>query len=162
MNDIILKDISSMIYEARNKYVILDSDLAKLFGVETRVLNQTVKRNCEKFDNNVYFRITESEYINLKLVLSTSRDDLKSQFVTSSLENNYGGSRKGHTVFTREGVSILSSIMRSDRVKEVTKEILYEFDKLENENSLIIKGHNIKSMISVKKWYKRDKSSCKK
>ncbi|MBR1377212.1 MAG: ORF6N domain-containing protein [Bacilli bacterium] len=149
MNDIVVKEnISSMIYEVRGKYVILDSDLAKLFGVETKYLNRIVKRNYGKFLNNNCFELLFDEYETLSRCQNvTLNTTLRSQSATL---NNSGRGRNlkyPHRALTREGISILSSIMRSDRVKEVAKELLYEFDKLENKDNLIIKGQNIENMI---------------
>lgn len=71
-----------MIYEIRGKQVILDSDLAKLYDVETKRINEAVKNNIDRFPENFMFRITEKEYNSLKSIISTSK----------------GGSRKGHNV----------------------------------------------------------------
>ena len=88
MNEIIEKElkIENMIYEIRSKQVMLDSDLAKLYHVETKRINESVKNNIEKFPERYAFRINEEEY-----------NSLKSKFSTSKIR---GGSRKGHTVFT--------------------------------------------------------------
>ena len=84
MNEMIEKEnvtIENMIYEVRGKQVMLDSDLAKLYGCKngTKVINQALNRNIERFPKDFYFQLTKDEYKNLK-----------SQFVTSS-SNNYGG-----------------------------------------------------------------------
>lgn len=89
MNKIVLSDnikIENMIYEIRGKQVMLDFDLATLYGCKngTKEINQAVKNNIEKFPERYCFRITEKEYSSLKSKVLTSR----------------GGSRKGHTVFT--------------------------------------------------------------
>ncbi|MBR1376811.1 MAG: ORF6N domain-containing protein [Bacilli bacterium] len=169
MNDIVVKEnISSMIYEVRDKYVILDSDLAKLFGVETKRINETVRNNKFKFDGFT-FKLTDEEseellilkinqnktshnkYFDQKVNYIVPINDQKGNFLVDEIDqknvDKRGGKYKNPRVFTREGVSILSSIMRSARVKEVAKEILSEFDKLESENNIIIKGQNIESMI---------------
>lgn len=77
--------IQSKIYEIRGQKVMLDRDLAELYGVETRVLNQAVKRNMERFPDDFMFQLTAIEW-----------ENLKSQFVTSS----WGGSRKIPSAFT--------------------------------------------------------------
>ena len=81
MENSILKQtaIESLIYEIRGQKVMLDRDLAKMYGVETKVLNQAVKRNMKRFPEDFMFQLTPEEY-----------DILKSQFVTSS----WGGTRK--------------------------------------------------------------------
>ena len=118
MNDIIPKEsisVENMIYEIRGKQVMLDSDLARLYNVETKRINEAVKNNPNKFPERFSFRITEVEYNNLKSKISTS-----------SL-NNYGGSRKGHTVFTEQGVAMLATILKSKVATEVSIRIMDAF-----------------------------------
>ena len=118
MNDIISKEsisVENMIYEIRGKQVMLDSDLARLYNVETKRINEAVKNNPNKFPERFSFRITEVEYNNLKSKISTS-----------SL-NNYGGSRKGHTVFTEQGVAMLATILKSKVATEVSIRIMDAF-----------------------------------
>ena len=92
-------DIKDIIYEIRGQYVMLDSDLAKIYEVETKRINEAVKNNPQKFPERYYFRITENEYNHLKSNFSTSKEK--------------GGSRKGHSAFTEEGVWMLSTILKS-------------------------------------------------
>lgn len=89
MNSVIIKDevvIEKLIYEVRGKYVMLDSDLARLYETETKRINEAIYRNKEKFPERFCFRITEEEYKTLKSQIATSK----------------GGSRKGHSVFTEQ------------------------------------------------------------
>ena len=95
--------LKDMIYEIREKQVMLDSDLAKLYKVETKVFNQTIKRNIERFPIEYCFKLNENEYQNLR-----------SQFVTSSLNNNYGGRRYLPYVFTEYGITMLAGILKSN------------------------------------------------
>lgn len=116
MNEIIVdknKKIENMIYEIRGKQVMLDSDLADLYGCKngTKEINQAVKNNTEKFPERYCFRITEKEY-----------SSLKSKFLTSR-----GGSRKGHTVFTEQGVYMLATILKSKVASEITIAIMDTF-----------------------------------
>ena len=114
MNNIIVKDevnIENLIYEVRGKQVMLDSDLARLYHTETRRINEAVNRNKAKFPERFCFRITESEY-----------NFLKSQFATSK-----GGSRKGHTVFTEQGVAMLATILKTDVATKVSIAIMDAF-----------------------------------
>lgn len=90
-------DIKDMIYNVRDKQVMLDSDLAKLYHVDTKRINEAVSRNKEKFPERFCFRITEKEY-----------NYLKSQIATSK-----GGARKGHTAFTEQGVAMIATILKS-------------------------------------------------
>ncbi|MCM1287546.1 MAG: ORF6N domain-containing protein [Clostridium sp.] len=111
-------DIKNMIYVVRNQQVMLDSDLAMLYQVETKVLNQAVKRNISRFPERFRFQLTKEEY-----------ENLKSQFVTSSLEedNGYGGRRKLPFVFTEQGISMLSAVLRSDVAIRVSIRIMDTF-----------------------------------
>ena len=120
MNSVVIEDkrIENMIYEIRGKQVMLDSDLAKLYKCKngTKVINQAVSRNIERFPDDFYFQLTSLEYKNLK-----------SQFVTSSLENNYGGVRKLPYVFTEQGVAMLSSVLRTEVASSVSINIMRAF-----------------------------------
>ena len=90
-NDLIPSDrIFKIIYIIRNEKVILDSDLAALYGVETRRLNEQVRRNIDKFPEDFMFQLTKEEF-----------DNLKSQIATSS--SGWGGRRKPPLVFTEHG-----------------------------------------------------------
>lgn len=99
----------------REQKVMIDSDLAKLYGVETRVLNQAVKRNLERFPEDFMFQLNKEEF-----------ENLKSQSVTSS-SGNYGGRRKLPYVFTEQGVAMLSSVLNSERAVQVNIAIMRTF-----------------------------------
>ena len=114
MNNTMVKDevnIENLIYEVRGKQVMLDSDLAMLYHTETKRINEAVNRNKAKFPERFCFRITESEY-----------NFLKSQIATSK-----GGSRKGHTVFTEQGVAMLATILKTDVATKVSIAIMDAF-----------------------------------
>ncbi len=93
-------EIRNQIHHIRGKAVMLDSDLAHLYQVETRTLNQAVRRNIERFPEDFMFQLTKAEF-----------DNLISQNVTSS---SHGGRRKLPLVFTEQGVAMLSSVLRSE------------------------------------------------
>jgi len=119
MNEIIEKEnlvIENMIYEIRGVEVMLDSDLAKLYQVETKRINEAVKNNPAKFPKRFSFRITEEEY---------NYNSLKSKISTSK-----GGSRKGHTVFTEQGIYMLATILKSNVATEVSIAIMDTFVKM--------------------------------
>lgn len=123
-------DIKRLIRVVRGQQVMLDSDLAMLYGVETRSLNQAVKRNIERFPDDFMFQMTKSEWHYLKSQNYThestdNKDDtnLKSQIVISS----WGGSRSIPFVFTRNGVGMLSSVLKSKTAIEVNKRIMRAF-----------------------------------
>jgi len=94
---------------------MFDSDLAELYGVETKALNQAVKRNMSRFPGDFMFQTSRDEFLNLK-----------SQFVTSS----WGGKRKPPFVFTEQGVAMLSSVLKSERAVQVNIQIMRTFTKL--------------------------------
>jgi hypothetical protein len=107
--------VTSKIYIVRNKKIMLDRDLAELYEVETRVLNQAVSRNMERFPGEFMFQLTQEEF-----------EILKSQIVTSS----WGGTRKIPFAFTEYGVAMLSSILRSKWAIQVNIQIMLVFSKI--------------------------------
>jgi hypothetical protein len=111
--------IQNMIYEFRGQKVMLDRDLADLYGIELRSLNQAVKRNMERFPSDFMFQLTNEEWNSLRL---------RSQFVIS--KNNQGGRRYAPYAFTEQGVSMLSSVINSKRAIEVNINIMRAFVKL--------------------------------
>ena len=110
-----LDQVERSIYMIRENKVMLDSELATLYGVETRVLNQAVRRNIDRFPNDFMFELTRDEF-----------DNLISQIGTSS-SRNYGGRRKLPLVFTEQGVAMLSSVLNSDRAVQVNIAIMRAF-----------------------------------
>lgn len=111
------ENIRNLIYTIRGKQVMLDSDVARLYHYETKKINQTVKRNIERFPEKFCFQLSESEM-----------ENLRSQFVTSSLENeNYGGRRYLPYVFTEQGIAMLSGLLRNDIAIKVSINIMDAF-----------------------------------
>ena len=107
-----LELIQSKIYEIRGQRVMLDFDLAVLYQVETRVLNQAVKRNIKRFPSDFMFQLTPDEWV-----------ILKSQFVISS----WGGTRKLPFAFTEQGLAMLSGVLNSDIAIQVNINIMRAF-----------------------------------
>lgn len=125
--------IKNLIYVIRGQQVMLAGDLARLYQVETRTLNQAVKRNIARFPENFRFELTEEEYL-----------ILKSQFVISSLEDEgtHGGRRYLPYVFTEQGIAMLSAVLRSDVAIQVSIRIMNTFVEMRRfmtNNSLIFK-----------------------
>lgn len=110
MNELQL--IQSKIYEIRGQKVMLDFDLAELYQVETRVLNQSVKRNLKRFPSDFMFQLIADEW-----------EILKSQFVISS----WGGTRKLPYAFTEQGLAMLSGVLNSDIAIQVNINIMRAF-----------------------------------
>lgn len=107
--------VLNKIYLIRNQKVMLDNDLALLYQVETRRLNEQVKRNNDRFPEDFMFQLTKEEF-----------DILKSQFATS----NWGGRRKLPYAFSEHGVLMLSSVLNSKRAIEVNIQIMRIFSKV--------------------------------
>lgn len=107
--------INSKIYILRDHKVMLDFDLAEMYGIETRVFNQSVARNSERFPDDFRFQLTKEEFQNLT-----------SHIVTSS----WGGTRKPPYAFTEQGVAMLSGVLRSERAIQVNIEIMRAFVKM--------------------------------
>jgi hypothetical protein len=157
MNDLKKK---TMIYEIRGYQVMLDADLAKIYQVETKVMNQAVKRNKSRFPSEFMFQLTQTEYDNLKSQFATS--NLKSQIVTSS----WGGRRKLPSAFTEHGVIMLSSVLNSkiatqiniavvkafiDMRRYIAKPVREKLDNLEKVMMLHIDdtNHNFKKHAAI-------------
>ena len=137
MNNTVVSDnikIENMIYEIRGKQVMLDSDLADLYGCKngTKEINQAVKNNIEKFPKRYCFRITEKEYSSLKSKILTSK----------------GGSRKGHTVFTEQGVYMLATILKGKLATSITIAIMDAFVAMKSIiNTSLIEQKYINSLV---------------
>ena len=126
-----VNDIAQRIYTIRGLKVMLYRDLAELYEVETRVLNQSVRRHLKRFPEDFMFQLTKAEF-----------GDLKSQFVTSS----WGGVRKMPLGFTEQGVAMLSGILNSDRAIEVNIQIMRAFVQLRH---LVINNAELKRELEA-------------
>ena len=125
MNNLVpIERIESKIFLIRGQKVMLDRDLAELYDVPTKVLNQAVRRNISRFPEDFMFQLTWDEIERLRSQIVTS--NLKSQFVTSS----WGGVRKLPYAFTEHGVAMLSSVLKSERAAQVNIAIMRAFVKL--------------------------------
>lgn len=109
--------LGDLIYFIRDQRVMLDRDLATLYGVETKVLNQAVKRNISRFPIDFMFQLNEIE-----------EESLRSQFVTSN--GSKGGQRYQSYVFTELGIAMLSSVLRSDQAIQTNIAIMRTFFEL--------------------------------
>ncbi len=170
------------IFVIRGVQVMIDRDIAELYGVETRRLNEQVKRNIERFPAEFMFQLTREEIDNLKSQIATSReiDSVKSQFVTSpkinsvmsqfatSRNNIYagqeGGTRKLPFAFTEHGCAMLSSVLKSETAVQVSIQIMKAFVSMRHfvqSNSQIfaelksIREHQLNTDIHLKESDKR-------
>jgi hypothetical protein len=128
--------INNKIYFIRENKVMLDKDLAELYGVTTGNLNKAVKRNIKRFPEDFMFQLNKIEFENLKF-----------QFGTSS----WGGTRKLPAAFTEQGVAMLSGILNSDRAINVNIQIMHIFSKvrkiLSNDLNLKLEIEDIKRKL---------------
>jgi len=115
MNIIPVENITGLIYLIRGKKVMLDRDLAALYGVETKRLKEQVKRNIERFPEDFMFELTKEE-----------TENLRSQIATSS----WGGTRYSPMAFTEHGVLMISSVLKSDKAIQVNIQIMRAFTRL--------------------------------
>jgi len=145
-NDI--STVENRIITIRGQRVILDSDLAQVYGVETKRLNEAVKLNADRFPNDFAFVLTQAEVTNLK-----------SQFATSSF--GHGGSRKPASAFTEHCAIMVASILRSKKASEMSIFVVRAFVKIREhllsqvelesrpaqiENALLSHDHNIQEL----------------
>ena len=130
MNEII--QIQNLIYEIRGIKVMLDSDLAKLYGVETKRLNEAVKRNIVRFPNHYMFQLTEEEFSSLRSQIATSKE-------------GKGGRRYMPYVFSEQGVAMLSSVLNSEIAIQMNIKIIDTFVNMRHfalENKELTKRFN--------------------
>jgi len=136
MNTELIRD---KIIVVRGHRVLLDRDIAKLYGVETKVLKQAVRRNMQRFPGDFMFELSKEETLNLR-----------SQFVTSS----HGGNRYSPFAFTEQGVAMLSSVLKSDKAIEVNIAIMRAFvilrQNLLNLDELKIKIVEMEREMNIK------------
>jgi hypothetical protein len=125
-------EITAKIFLVRDKKVMLDSDLAKLYGVPTGLLNLAVKRNIDRFPLDFMFQLTKEETASLILQIAISN-------------KGRGGRRKVPYVFTEQGVAMLSSVLNSKRAIQVNIEIMRAFAKI---REMILSYHELQKKIS--------------
>ena len=168
-NDSRLMPIENLIHIVRGEQVMLDSDLAKLYGVETRVLNQAVKRNIERFPLDFMFQLNKDEAENLKVQIATTSSrsqnvilkdnlgDLKSQNLTSNPRSQNATLKQGHNIkylpyaFTENGVAMLSSVLRSKTAIEVNIRIMRAFTAM--RSFLMSNAHIFQRLETVEHNY---------
>lgn len=140
-NIVPIERVINKIFLIRGKKVMMDRDLAELYEVETRVLNQAVRRNMNRFPSDFMFQLTKKE-----------TDLWKSQIVMSSGDKK--GLRKSPLVFTEQGVAMLSSVLNSDRAIKVNIQIIRTFTKLREllstNKELRIKVENMEKKYDTK------------
>ncbi|MDD5097453.1 MAG: ORF6N domain-containing protein [Candidatus Omnitrophica bacterium] len=145
--------IATRIAEIRGKRVMLDWDLAKLYGVKLKRLNEQVKRNIKRFPDDFMFQLTSAEFESIKFqieainesassqIVIKDRPNLKSQFVTSS----WGGTRKLPYAFTEQGVAMLSGVVNSDKAINMNIAIMRAFVDV---RKILLKQGNINEQLT--------------
>lgn len=129
--------IKNLIYVIRGQQVMMDSDLATLYQVETRNLNKAMKRNMDRFPEDFCFQLTKEEYTNLMFQIGTSS--------SQESENTHGGRRKLPYVFTEQGISMLSAVLHSEIAVKVSVKIMRAFVEMRRfmaNNSLVLNRIN--------------------
>ncbi len=126
--------IQEKIHEIRGVRVMLDSDLAALYGVETKVLNRAVKRNAERFPERFMFQLTNQELANLRFQIGTS--------------TGWGGSRYLPYAFTEQGVAMLSAVLRSPTAVQVSISIMDAFVAM--RNYLLTQAHESAEIAALR------------
>jgi hypothetical protein len=148
MDNLLPQAIENKIYLIRNMEVMLDSDLAEIYGVETRIINQAVQRNPEKFPDDLMFEISLVEF-----------ENLRSQNVTSS----WGGRRYSPKVFTEQGVYMLATVLKSQKAIGVTLAIMRTFTKIRryaiSHNELVSQIQELRQELVQSKVWTKDRLS---
>jgi phage regulator Rha-like protein len=125
--------LGQLIYEIRGERVMLDSDLASIYGVETKALNRAVNRNRDRFPKDFVFQLSENEWKNLRYQIGTSSSNRKQQSVryqigTSSL--SHGGRRSRPYVFTEHGAIMAANVLNSRRAVQMSVFVVRAFLKM--------------------------------
>ena len=152
----IIQSIQNRIYEIRNERVMLDFDLATLYEVEARVLNQAVKRNLKRFPKDFMFQLNKDEFESLRFQIETSNQNLISQIVISSSHKDPSsqivmmGIPKNRTgkylpyAFTEQGVAMLSGVLNSDKAINMNIAIMRAFVEI---RKIILKQTDLKEQL---------------
>ena len=141
----IIKSIQNRIYEIRGERVMMDKDIASLYEIEVRMLNQAVKRNIKRFPKDFMFQLTREEFEELKFQIETleSNDSSRSQFVT--LKTGRGSNVKYFPyAFTEQGVAMLSGILNSDKAIAMNIAIMRAFVEIRR---VLIQGSDLKTQL---------------
>ncbi|MBP5487388.1 MAG: ORF6N domain-containing protein [Bacteroidales bacterium] len=127
MTDVSTVDVEARMIILRNQSVIADADVADLYGIETRAVNQAVRNNQDKFPADYVFELNKSELL-----------DLKSKILISNVSDS---NRRGTKVFTEKGLYMLATILKSDRAKAVTFAIIETFAKVRSLKRELVELH---------------------
>lgn len=138
MNEVITLDIlQQKIFTIRNKRVMIDRDLAELYGVELKKLNQAVKRNIKRFPQDFMFQLTIDEW-----------ENLRSQFVTAN--SNISKVRYLPYAFTEHGVTMLASVLNSEKAIEINVQVVRAFIQL---RQITLENHDLSKRVAELEHY---------
>lgn len=151
-DDISNEEIKKLIYTIRGKQVMLDSDVAILYHYQTKRINEAVKRNKERFQENFCFQLTTEEIKNIKMpnvVLNLKNENNWSQFATSSKSENikHRGKKYLPYVFTEQGIAMLSGLLKNDIAVQVSINIMNAF--VEMRKFLIQNGQIFERLTNI-------------
>lgn len=141
----IIKSIQNRIYEIRGERVMLDRDLAAIYGTETKALNLAVKRNIKRFPKDFMFQLTREEWENLRFQIETleSSGSLRLQNETSK---GRGGTRYLPYAFTEQGVAMLSGILNSDKAIAMNIAIMRAFVEI---RGILIQENDLRTQLKA-------------
>ena len=157
-NEITAILVESKIFMIRGKQVMIDRDLAELYGVETKRITEAVKRNIERFPEEFRFQLTAEEYVFLRSQIATLKEDeesLRSQIAT--LKDEEKSQRGKHSkylpyVFTEQGVAMLSAVLHSPTAIQVSIRIMDAFVKLRHYvSSQIVKTDDKEELAEIRR-----------
>ena len=143
----IMRSIQNRIYEIRGERVMLDFDLAALYEVPTKVLNQAVKRNSARFPKDFMFRLTAAEWQEIRSQTVTAQEEsgiLRSQIVTS--KTGSGGNRYLPYAFTEQGVAMLSGVLNSERAIKMNIAIMRAFVEI---RKVLLQESDLKEQLKL-------------
>lgn len=157
-NEITSVLVESKIFLIRGKQVMIDRDLAELYGVETRAINQAVKRNIERFPEEFRFQLTSEEYEFLRSQFATLNEDTSSSRSQSVILDKDSESMRGKNlkylpyVFTEQGVAMLSAVLHSPTAIQVSIRIMDAFVKLRHYvSSQIVKTDDKAELAEIRR-----------
>jgi hypothetical protein len=132
-NKLTTDQLGRLIYEIRGERVMLDSDLASIYGVETKALNRAVKRNRDRFPKDFLFQLTEDEWKNLRYQIGTASSSREHQSLRYQIGNSslgHGGRRNRPYVFTEHGAIMAANVLNSRRAVQMSVFVVRAFLKM--------------------------------
>ena len=132
-NKLTSDQLDRLIYEVRGERLMLDSDLASIYGVETKALNRAVKRNRDRFPKDFMFQLSEDEWKNLRYQIGTSSSNSKHQSLRYQIDTStlgHGGRRSRPYVFTEHGAIMAANVLNSRRAVQMSVFVVRAFLKM--------------------------------